>query len=326
MAIARRTPKIRLRPHFLIALAFGLAGCRGPDPLLTFLDPESSLSFTHPPHWNVGFAEQDGLRYRYLTAPKVEGDAGALSVTLISPTEANSAELVAKAYLTGATTVLEADAAPGIRAWTFLDSSGASSRLWIRSAGNTRFLGAWARGSEKAMNQHSGRLDSLFASLAEQRAGDWPQERFGGMVARAPASWARGTRLSNATNAMMQFRSPPLAVDKGTDTIHGFVTLSREPVPPPGDIEAFSGMLKDRVSDTAVLLEHRPWTPAGADGGATGYADYLRSGTTLTATRSRRWTTVRNGMGLIFSCEARADAFDRLEPWCLRMAATVRLE
>ncbi len=326
MAIAKRTLPSRPRPHLLIALAFALAGCRGPDPLLSFLDHESSLSFTHPPRWSVGFAEHDGLRYRYLTAPKVEGDAEALSVTLISPTEADSAEQVAKAYLTGARNVLTAPAASGTSEWSFRDSSDAPSRLWIRSAGNGRFFGAWARGSESAINQYSGQLDSLFASLSLQRVEDWKEERFGDMVARVPADWARGTRLSNATNAMMQFRSPPLAVDKGTETIHGFVTLSREPVPDQGDLEALNRVLKDRVSDTVVLLEHRPWTPSGPDSGAKGYADYLRSGTTLSATRSRRWITVSSGMGLIFSCEARADAFDRLEPWCLRLVTTVRLD
>jgi hypothetical protein len=166
----------------------------------------------------------------------------------------------------------------------------------------------------------------LFASVSLEKAADWPEERFGGMVARAPSVWSRGSRFSNATKAMMQFKSLPLAVDKGTDTIHGFVTLSKESVPAPGDLEAFRKLLKDRATDTVVVMEHLPWAPLGSADDALGYADYLRSGTTLSATRSRRFVTVRNGVGLILSCEARADAFDRLEPWCQRMAETVRLE
>ena len=176
------------------------------------------------------------------------------------------------------------------------------------------------------MKRYAGRIDTLLASLRVENAAEWPEERFAGMAARAPEAWSRGSRLSNATNATMQFKSPPLFVDKGTDTIHGFVTLAKEPVPPPGDLEAFQKMLKNRASDTVALLEHSPWPAAVGSGRAGGYVDYLRSGTPLTSTRIRRWITVSKGVGLTFACEARADAFDRLEPWCRRMAETVRLE
>ncbi|MBK5255457.1 MAG: hypothetical protein JJE39_05440 [Vicinamibacteria bacterium] len=326
MKIIGRARRVRIRPWSLIALVVALAGCRAPDPLLSFLDNESSLSFTHPPRWSVGFAEQNGLRYRYLTAPKVENDAEALSVTLNAPVKADSADLAAQPYLTGATDVVRAPGAPGANEWSFRDSSGMSSRLRIKSAAGGLFFGAWARGSEAAMKHYSGRLDVVFASLSVETPADWPEELFGGMAVRVPPGWSQGSRLKNATNAMMQFKSLPLAVEKGADTIHGFITLSKEPVPAPGNLDALRRMLKDRGSDTVVVLEHRPWKPSGGAGEADGDADYLRSGTTLTATRSRRWITVKNHVGLIFACEARADAFDRLEPWCERMAGTVRLE
>jgi hypothetical protein len=124
----------------------------------------------------------------------------------------------------------------------------------------------------------------------------------------------------------MQFKSLPLAVEKGTATIHGFVTVSKEPVPSPGQLETFNKVVKERASDTVALLEHRSWPAAPSLGRPEGYVDYLRSGTTLTSTRIRRFITVKNGVGLMFFCEARADAFDRLDPWCRRMAETVRLE
>jgi hypothetical protein len=154
----------------------------------------------------------------------------------------------------------------------------------------------------------------------------WPEERFAGMAVRAAPSWTRGSRLSNATNASMQFKSPTLFVDKGTDTIHGFVTLTKEPVPAPGDLEAFYKMVKSRTSDTAVRLDHAVWEPTPGLDRQEGYADYLRSGTPLTSTRIRRFITVKNGVGLTFTCEARADAFERLDSWCRRMAPTVRFE
>ena len=311
---------------FLAVATLAVWACRAPDPLLSFLDEESGLSFNYPPRWTVGFAEQDGLRYRYITAPKVGDDPEALSITLIAPTPAASADAVAAAYLSGAFGVVMTPEAQGAITWNFKDQAGVSSRLRVAPAAAGLFIGGWARGSDGAMKRYEGRIDSLLASLRVENAAQWPEERFAGLAVRAAPSWTRGSRLSNATNASLQFKSAPLFVDKGTDTIHGFVTLTKEPVPPPGDLEAFYKMVKGRASDTVARLDHADWpTTPGLDRPA-GYADYLRSGTPLTSTRIRRWITVRRGVGLTFPCEARADAFERLDPWCRKMAPTVRFE
>jgi len=307
------------------ALAVAAVGCAAPDPLLSFLDDESSLSFTHPPRWNVGFAEQGGIRYRYLTAPRIEGDSEALSITLIAPTAAASAVSVAQAYLTDATEVVAAATSPSAN-WRFRDSSGVASMLRISPVGDGRFFGAWVRGSDPAMRQYTGRTDTILDSLNVEDPAQWREERFANMVARIPATWTRGSRLSNPTNATMQFKSLPLYVEKGTSAVHGFVTLSKEPVPPPGDLATFNQLVRARASDTVALLEHHPWLALEGVNRTAGYVDYMRSGTTLTSTRIRRWITVSGGVGLTLSCEARADAFDRLDPWCRRLAYTVRLE
>ena len=329
MNLSGRTRDALLRLRVIaiaVAATLTVSRCASPEPLLSFLDEESNVSFTHPPRWSVGFAEQAGIRYRYVTAPKVDGDTEALSVTMIAPTTAPSADAVAEAYLAGATNVAATPASDGVANWTFKDSSGVLSRLRIAGAGDGRFFGAWVRGSESAMKRYSGPVDRLLSSLRVEDAARWPEERFAGMVAKAPPGWTRGSRLSNSSNATMQFKSPPLSVEKGTATIHGFATLSKEPVPSPGDIEAFSKMVKTRASDTVAILDHRPWLALSGVDRAEGYMDYMRSGNAMTATRIRRWISVRNGVGLTFSCEARADAFDRLDPWCRRMAYTVGLE
>ena len=316
-----------IRGRILLAAAtMTLWACGAPDPQLSFLDEESGLSFTHPPRWTVGSAEQAGTRYRYLTAPKVGDDKEALSVTFIAPTPAASADAVATPYLTGAFGVVVTAGPRGATTWTFKDQAGVSSKLRVSPAGEGRFIGAWARGSTEAMKRYQGHIDSLLASLRFESPSEWPEERFAGMAVRAAPSWTRGSRLSNATNASMQFRSPPLFVDKGTDTIHGFVTLTKEPVPAPGDLEAFFKMVRSRASDTVARLDHADWPPTLGLDRPSGYADYLRSGTPLTSTRIRRWITVKNGVGLTLTCEARADAFERVDPWCRRMAPTVRFE
>lgn len=326
MKASRRRDAGLRAPALMVALALTATGCAPPDPLLSFLDEESNVSFTHPPRWAVGFAEQSGVRYRYLTAPKVEGDTVALSATLISPVAAPSADVVAQPYLAGASEVTTSPGPLNASTWRFKDSSGVRSRLQIAPAGAGRFFGAWVRGSDAAMKRYESRIEALLGSLRVEDPAQWPEERFAGLVARVPPAWDRGSRLSSSTNATMQFKSLPLFVEKGASTIHGFVTVSREPVPPPGDLEAFNKLVKARASDTVALLEHHPWLALEGVDRAAGYVDYMRSGTALTSTRIRRWITVKNGMGLTLSCEARADAFDRLDPWCRRMAYTVRLE
>ncbi len=318
---AGRSPRAFLAAFVLLA-----PGCASPDPLLSFLDDESNLSFTHPPRWSVGFAEQQGLRYRYLTAPKLEGDAEALSTTMIAPTVAESAGALAEAYLSGASEIVAPPGPSGVSGWTFRDASRVASRLQIAAAGPGRFFGAWVRGSDAAMKRYASRVDVLLGSLRVEDPTQWPEERFGGLIARVPSTWTRGSRLSSPTQATMQFKSLPLFVEKGASTIHGFVTVSKEPVPPPGDLETFNKLVKSRASDTVALLEHHPWLALEGVDRAPGYVDYMRSGTTLTSTRIRRWIAVRNGVGLTLSCEARADAFERLDPWCRRLAYTVRLE
>ena len=213
----------------------------------------------------------------------------------------------------------------GNSTWTFKDSAGLQSRLRIKSAGEGRFVGGWARGATAAILRDARAVDAVFDSIAFESPAAWPEERFASLVARVPRAWTRGSRFSNPTNATMQFKTPPLAVETGSATIHGFVTLAKEPVPAPGDLPAFSKMLRDRASDTVAVLNHQTWSAPAADTPA-GYVDYLRTGNTLTSSRLRRWIAVKNGVGLVFSCESRADVFDRLDPWCRRAAATVRLE
>jgi hypothetical protein len=326
MGIPDGFARVHTSRQLLAVVAVVLTACGSPDPLISYLDDESGLSLTHPPRWTIGAAEQEGLRYRYLTAPKLEGDKDALSVTLIAPTGAPSADAAAAAYLSGASGVSTTAGPAGATTWAFKDPSGVNSKLRLAPGGEGRFFGAWVRGSEAAMRRYEQRVNVLLDSLRVEAAPAWPEERFAGLAVRVPAAWTRGSRLSNATNATMQFKSPPLSVDKGTDTIHGFVTLAREPILPPADLETFSRALKGRASGTFATLQHGVWPATPGLDRPEGYVDYQRSGTPVSSTRIKRWISARGGVGLSFTCEARADAFDRLEPWCRRMAETVRFD
>ncbi len=325
MRLSRGSMKLKGLAGLLVAGLTLATGCAAPEPILSFLDDESNLSFTHPPRWNVGAAEQGGVRYRYLTAPRLEGDKEALSITFIAPAPAGAADEIAKAYLDGATAVVASPGVDGAHDWTFVDPGGMPSRLHLVPAG-PRFFGAWVRGSSAAMARYAPRVDAVLASLRVEDPVAWPEERFAGMVARAPAIWTRGSRLSNATHASMQFKSLPIHVEKGTATVHGFITLAKEPLARAGDLEAFNRVLRERSSDTVAVLDHQPWLELSGIARGPGYMDYMRSGNAMTSTRIRRWITVKGGAGLVFTCEARADVFDRVDPWCRRMTYTVSLE
>jgi hypothetical protein len=307
-----------------LACAAAISGCKGPDPTIVYLDAESGLSLSHPPKWTMGAAaDAAGVGYRYITAPKLAGDTDTLSVTLISPAPGGSVEAIAQPYLTGASTVSAKAVTGGAMEWSFKDSSGLPSRLRVIPVGDGRFTGAWARGPEKAMKEYSSAVDSILISLTVEKPSTWPEERFAGMIVRVPASWTKGSRLSSATNASMQLKSPPLATEKANATIHGFATLSKEPAT---DLASFAKMLRERETDIAVRTDRVDWPEVPGVNRPAGFRDLLRSGNSLTSTRIRRWISVRNGVGLIFSCEAKSDAFDLLDPWCERMSATVRFE
>ena len=327
MSLRLRTGEISKRgPALLAAAVLSVTGCRAPEPLISFFDDESGISFAHPPRWSIGLATQDGRHYRYLTAPNIDNDPEPLSVTFIAPGQGGSIETVAEPYLSKATAVVAATSSGTSCAWSFNDSTGRPSRLLVASAGQGLFFGAWVRGSAAAMKRHEAHIDRLLAALKVESTQDWPEEIFAGLVIRAPKDWTRGSRLSNQASATMRFKSQPLSVEKGSDTTHGFITVSKEPVPPPGDLDTFNQLLKARGQDIVVVLEHHPWPGDPSGSRPAGYIDYLRSGNTLTSTRTRRFLSVRDGVALTLSCESRADVFDRLDPWCRRMAPTAHLQ
>lgn len=299
-------------PRLLAAAALIASACaRGPVDL-RYLDPETGLAVSHPEGWRVETAESNGARYRYLRAPKLANDASAVTVTFVPPSE-GAPDAVAAPYLAGARNLVGSRDGEWF-VWTFLDPAGVESRLALRGD-QKRVFGAWVRGGFN--DDRSATLDRVVRSIDAAIPDSWPEESYGSVAVRVPRDWTRRSRMTNALGSSMQFRSPPFALDRGATTVHGFLTVSTEPVPAPGDADAFYKAVRDRLTDTIVLLRHEKWR--------TGWADLARSGTTVSETRVRRWIDARDGRGLMVTCESRADVFDRLEPWCVRIAGTALL-
>jgi hypothetical protein len=313
-----RTPSAAfvLPPLLPSALAAALVlspACSRPPIELRYLDPETGIAVSHPEGWRIETAESNGARYRYLRAPRLPSDSAAVTLTFIPPADGSPDDL-ATPYLAGGTNVLRTPDSTGVQ-WTFMDPAGAESRLVLRSSAGKTF-GGWIRGSFP--DARASTLERVIRSLDAALPASWPEETYGSTSARIPADWTRRSRMTNHLGSSMQFRSPPLGLDRGATTVHGFLTVSTEPVPSPGDAEAFYKLIKDRLSDTIVLLRHERWR-------TTGWADLARSGTTVSQTRVRRWIDAAHSRGLIVTCESRADVFDRLEPWCVRIADTAAL-
>ena len=315
---------IRLPVVALASLA--VFACERSGPRILDFNGNSGVSLRRPPRWRTGSAtDASGVPYWFLTAPKIANEAQPVSITLISPAVAASAEAAAQPYLQGAAGVSSSPKAGQSVEWTFTDSSGLPSRLRLIPAGDGRFFGGWARGSDAAMKANGQDLDAIYDSMTAEDPSRWPEEQYAGLALRVPASWTRGSRMSNATNATMQFRSPPLAVEQGNTTVHGFLTLAREALQAPGDVDAFRKVLKERDTDIAVRLESAPWPGTSGLSRPAGYYERLRSGNTLAATRIARWVTAKDGSGIILTCESNAEVHESLLPWCERVAATVRV-
>lgn len=306
-------------------IAFSASACQRTDTRIASLDPNTGVSFLRPPRWQLGSAvDATGTPYRFITAPKVAAETQPLTVTLIAPVAAASAEAAAQAYLRGGAAASASPKARQATEWSYTDSERLPSRLRLIPTGDGRFFGAWSRGAEAAMQAQARDLDAFFDSMTLEEPAKWPEEQFAGLAVRVPPSWTRGSRLSNATHATMQFKSPPLAVEKGDATVHGFVTLAKEPIPSPGDQDALRKVLKERETDIAVRLDSASWPEAPGLGRPIGLYERLRSGNTLASTRIARWLVATSGTGVILTCESNAEVHESLLPWCERMASTVR--
>jgi len=265
------------------------------------------------------------VRYAFFRSPPTQtARAGAVSVTLLGQPlgEEQSLEAFAAFYLEGR----EIGSSEG------LERSGASGRLWrLASAdGSTRSALLVLEEQRRVFGLHVGgeaprfaelepQLETMLSSFTLERPGGYPEvgdAKFRYSL-RVPPTWREGSRFARGDRAFAQYVSPPVAVDPGPRTVHASLTLSVEPAPDPGTLDAYYDGIKARLGDTALVLAHDEW-PGG-------YVDVLRTETAMTVSRTRRYYRVAEGRGYSLSCESREDVQQRVFRWCDMIASTLRV-
>jgi hypothetical protein len=179
-----------------------------------------------------------------------------------------------------------------------------------------RVFGLYSQGDPAAFDAAHALLDAMAQSLTLERLESYPETRDEklGFSLRLPASWKQTRRFAGGGTELFQFTSPPLAVDKGGQTVHASLTLTLEPAPGDGGAQAYYDAARLKLGEAFKVVSHEPWR--------TGFVDLMVVETPISASRVKRFydATAHRGVSLTF--EARADVFSRVSRWCDLIASS----
>ena len=304
----------------LVAAALVGCGRASREPLLTYFNGDLGFSIRYPASWKTEQAEQDGVWYRYFLAPPTgPKNQSAVSVTLLVSSKSGSVDDYAQSYLgdhdLAATRAVERGPAVG-KAYSFQskDKTRRYSLLLLKL--ESRVLGVYAQGETPLFERYQKMLEEIAASLTLERPADYPElrnDKFGFSL-RLPASWKETRNFSGGSNLLVQYLSPPLAADKGREPVHAALTMTVEPATE--GIDEYYAAARAKLGDAFPLLAHAKW---GA-----GYADMMRTETSVAVSRVKRFYRVGGGRGYTLAFEAREDVFPRVSKWCDMIAGTLR--
>jgi hypothetical protein len=300
------------------------AACGGPrETYLTFFNGDHGLSLRYPAAWRTDQAEQDGMWYRYFLAPPSgPQNRAAVSVTLLAGPLGVSVDEYARTYLAGhavtSTRPEERQGVPG-RSWSFGSSDGATRyRLLLLTAGG-RVYGLYAQGDAHAFVRYAPTLDEMWTSLALERPERYPQKQWKefGASLRVPESWRELQHFSGGGTRLVQYASPPLALDRGKQTVHAALTVTLEPVPGGGGLAEYYEATRKKLGANFVVVNHAAFRD--------GYVDVMRTETSMAVSYVKRYYFVGHGQGCSLAFEAREDVFPRASRWADYIASTLEL-
>jgi hypothetical protein len=306
----------------LVAICFSACkGGRG-EVYVTYFNGEHGLSVRHPAGWRTEQAEQDGVWYRYFLAPpEAPGSRAPVSVTLLAGAMAASVEEYAQSYLAGhsvsSTNVEERQGIKG-RSWVFASADGATRCRLLLLGHDGKVAGLYAQGDAAAMEKYAATLDEIWASFTVERPAlypvtEWKEFQTGLGI---PPSWRQTRRFAGGQTLLAQFQSPPLALDKGRQTVHASLTVTLEPVPDGGDLQAYYDWTRQKLGDNFAVTNHASFKG--------GYVDVMRTETPVTVSFVKRFYFAHAGRGCSLSFEAREDVFPRASRWADYIASTIR--
>jgi hypothetical protein len=324
---SRRKPRTTASSSLglVLALAALAAACGGRprETFLTYFNGDHGVSLRHPASWRADQAEQDGVWYRtFLAPPSAATSRPPVSVTLLAGAISGTVEQYAQSYLAGhtvaSTKAEERQGVPG-RSWTFASGDGATRYRLLLLALGGRVVGLYAQADAAEAEKHAGTLDEMWASLTIERPDLYPVQEWKEQNASLgiPDSWRENRRFSGGGTLLVQYVSPPLAVDKGRETLHASLTVTFERVPDGGGLASFHEASRRRLGDNFQVTSHAAFKG--------GYVDVMRTETPVAINFVKRFYFAEGGRGATLAFEAREDVFPRASRWADFIASTLRL-
>jgi hypothetical protein len=203
------------------------------------------------------------------------------------------------------------------RAYEISSPDGATRSSLLLLQEGARVYGLYAQGRAAEFEKHRGTLDEIGGSLALERPALYPERRnddFSFSV-HVPPSWREARHFSGGRTLLLQFTSPPLAVDKGGQTVHASLTITVEPAE--GDLEDYYAATRAKLGESFQVVSHKPWKD--------GYVDVMSTETSMADSRVKRFYRIGQGRGYGLTFEARADVYPRVARWYDLIADSFRI-
>jgi hypothetical protein len=277
----------------------------------------------HPASWRTDQAEQDGVWYRYFLAPPSgPPNRAPVSVTLLAGALSTPVEAYAQTYLAGHTVASTRDEErQGVegKSWVFASVDGRTRYRLLLLAASGRVVGLYAQGEASAMEKSQVALDQIWSSLAIERPRDYPVRSWRDFETTlgVPASWTQTREFSGGGTRLVQYASPPLAVDEGRQTVHASLSVTLEPVPDGGGLREYYEATRAKLGSNFQVSSHQ--------GFRGGYVDVMRTETPVAVTYIKRFYFAHEGRACSLSFEAREDVFPRVARWADYIASTLQL-
>jgi hypothetical protein len=304
------------------ALTIAVAGCRGraAETFVTYFSGDHGLSVRHPAAWRTDQAEQDGVWYRYFLAPPAGPQNRApVSVTLLAGAMTAPVETYAQSYLAGHSVASSREEErQGVRgrSWVFASADGKTRYRLLLLAAEGRVVGLYAQGDAVAVEKSQATLDEMWSSLTVERPRDYPVRSWRDFETTlgVPASWTQTREFSGGGTRLVQYASPPLAVDNGNQAVHASLSVTLEPVKD-GGLREYYEATRAKLGENFQVSSHQ--------GFRGGYV--VRTETTVAVTYIKRFYFAHAGHGCSLSFEAREDVFPRVSRWADYIASTLQL-
>lgn len=305
----------------LLAAALPACRARSGETLLTYFSGDHGLSLRHPAGWRTHEAERNGIWYRTFLAPASAAQSRTpLPVTVLAGPTTASLDAYAQTYLANqkiASTRTEERQGIGGRSWVFVSPDGKTRGRLLLLARGGRIVGLYAQGEADAVEKEGATLDAIWSSFTIERPDRYPVHSWKKLDASlgVPDSWRQTREFSGGGTTLVQFASPPLAVDQ-RQTIHAALSITLEPAPAGGLAEYYENTRR-KLGDSYVVASHQAFKG--------GLVDVMRTETPVAVSFIKRFYFAEGGRACSLSFEAREDVFPSASRWADYIASTLRL-